>query len=90
MTIYAVTYDLNKNKDYRSLWDEFERLGGHKAARSFYLINVDSDITSDVLEHFKQFVDKDDTLIVVKTSIFEIKVQRPLEGTFRWLKENGG
>ena len=88
MPIYAITYDLNKEKNYQILWDEFRRLDGRKAARSFYLINVDTDDTETVKEHFRGFVDKDDTLIVVKTEIDEISAHRPIEGTYRWLKEN--
>ena len=36
MAVFIVTYDLNKNKDYETLWEELKRLDGHKAALSFY------------------------------------------------------
>jgi hypothetical protein len=30
MTFFVVSYDLKKNKDYQTLWDEMARLKGHK------------------------------------------------------------
>ena len=88
MPIYGVTYDLNKDKNYQKLWDEFERLRGQKAARSFYLLSLTNDKSAEVLEHLKLFIDKDDTMIVVKTNIKDIKRFRPLEGTTKWLATN--
>lgn len=88
MAIFAVTYDLNKKKDYQKLWDEFDRLGGKKAVRSFYLVNVDTDNSKDVLNHLKDYIDDDDTLLVVKTDVDDIEAKRPLKGTFDWIKNN--
>mgnify|MGYP003635040151 CR=1 FL=1 len=87
MAIYAITYDLNKDKNYQKLWDEFKKLDACKAARSFYLVNLNNS-TSDVIAHFQGFIDKDDILIVVKTTIHDIKTYRPLKGTGAWIKEN--
>ena len=88
MPIYAITYDLNKDKNYKKLWDELERLDGHKAARSFYLLNLTSETSKEVLDHLKSFIDKDDTMIVVKTKAKDIKTFRALEGTTNWLAAN--
>ena len=88
MPIYAITYDLNKEKNYQKLWDEFDRLGAKKAAKSFYLANLTTNKVDDVLKHFTNFIDEDDTLIVIKTTIDDIAAQRPLKGTFNWIKEN--
>lgn len=88
MPIYAITYDLNKEKDYKSLWEELDRLKGKKAAKSFYLLNLTDDSAQDVIDHFKNFIDKDDTFIVVKTTIKNIQVFRPLLGTSDWINSN--
>lgn len=89
MPLYAVTYDLNKKKDYPKLWAEFERLGGHKAAESFYFLDVNSKTAVDLRNHLTTFVDADDTLIVVPMP------QRPAprqakHGTKAWLDKKYG
>ncbi len=88
MSIFVITYDLNnEEKDYTKLTDELKRLGCHRAARSFWLCNL-NETTEDLLEHFKNFIDKDDTLIVVRTNIDQIEAFKPLKGTFDWIKNN--
>lgn len=65
MALFAVSYDLKKNKDYPTLWEEFTRLGGHKALESFYLLDLNT--TAPLLrDHLRGFVDEDDMLMVVE------------------------
>lgn len=88
MALFAITYDLNARKDYQSLWDEMKRLHAHKAARSFYFANLD-DTATTVRDHFAQFVDEDDTLVVVEFSKHP-KCKKALKGTNDWITENVG
>ncbi|MCD9005235.1 hypothetical protein LDO31_03100 [Luteimonas sp. XNQY3] len=66
MALFVVSYDLNKTKNYQPLWDEMERLGGHKPVESVYLLSLTTDSTEAVRDHLQGFVDDDDYLIVVK------------------------
>ena len=84
MAIYAMTYDLNKDKNYEKLWAEFERLGCQKAARSFYFGEF-NETAETVLAHFRNFIDQDDTFIVCQTSLKQIAKYKPLQGTNAWL-----
>lgn len=66
MGYFAVSYQLNKDKDYQTLWDELDRLNGHKVMRSFYFLDVNLKECSELRDHLKAFVDDDDMLAVVK------------------------
>ncbi len=84
MPLYLVSYDLRKKKDYQTLWDEMERLGGHKPLRSVYFLDVNSRNAADLRDHLKQFIDADDQLIVVEFSKRPATF-RPNQGTTNWL-----
>ena len=87
MPIYAMTYDLNNQKNYPKITAELERLKCHRAALSFWLGNFNN-TTDEILNHFKGFIDTDDTLIVAKTSIADIKTYKARAGTSDWIKAN--
>lgn len=86
MTIYTMTYDLIKRKDYPTLLDELRRLGAHRALESFWLINLNN-TPKEVLDHFKAFIDSDDKLWVS-----ELTKNRTFtnanSGTNDWLEKN--
>lgn len=84
MAIFSVTYDLNKEKDYKKLWDELERLNGHKAALSYYFIDVNSDSAIVIRDHLLGFVDNDDRLIVCRLDV-RPATHRAFQGTKEWL-----
>jgi hypothetical protein len=85
MALYAVSYQLNNQKNYQPLWDAFTELGAHKAMRDFYLIdNLAS--TDQIGAYLKQYVDEDDFLIVVPFVTRPYK-HRCFEGTKAWLDE---
>lgn len=65
MAFFMINYDLNKDKDYGKLIDELERLGAAKAALSSYFVDLNN-TTKEVRDHFSNFVDDDDILIVTK------------------------
>ena len=65
MGLFVVSYDLRKKKDYQALWDEMERLGGHKPLLSVYYLDVDVESASALRDHLSEFIDDDDHLIVV-------------------------
>lgn len=86
MPLFAISYDLIKRKDYPRLWEEFERLGAHKPVLSLYLVNLD-EAAIEVRDHFKQFIDDDDKLIVIEFSK-KPTFTRARQGTNAWIDEN--
>ena len=66
MAYFAVSYQLNNQKDYQPLWDEMERLEGHKVMRSFYFLDVDLNTCAQMRDHLLNFIDNDDAVAVVK------------------------
>lgn len=86
MTTFVLTYDLIKTKDYQKIWDELERLGGHRVLDSFWLLNL-KNTAKEAHAHFKQFMDGDDKLWVSEfTTIHHYDGARP--GTNDWIKSN--
>lgn len=85
MAIFTISYDLIKFKDYPELWKEFDRLGGQKILESVYLVNLNN-TTEQVRDHFKEYIDEDDMLIVSKTT--EFKYIKALKGTGDWIAKN--
>ena len=84
MPLYVVSYDLNNAKDYQKLWDEMDKLGGHKPLESVYFVNVNSATATALQSHLKSFIDDDDQLIVVP---FDKRpaTHRAKQGTKEWL-----
>lgn len=87
MGLFTISYDLIKQKDYPELWKELERLGAHKALRSFYLANLTTDDPDVVRDHLAGYVDSDDMLIVTRF-IGKPSVKRALKGTADWIRAN--
>lgn len=86
MAIYVLSYDLNKEKDYETLYDELKRLDGHRALNSFWLLNLEN-TAKEVRDHFKRYMDDDDALWVSElTNNYASK--RAKKGTKDWLTAN--
>ena len=86
MALFAVSYDLVKNKDYQELWDEMKRLGAHKALLSLYLLNLSNEEPDEVRDHFANFIDSDDRLLVIKLT--DASASRCFKGTNAWIEAN--
>lgn len=68
MAYFCITYDLIASKDYERLIDEIERLDGAKIALSVWLLDLTNDDAGEVKDHFSNFIDEDDRLVVIKFS----------------------
>jgi hypothetical protein len=69
MATYLLSYDLNQDKDYPRLWDELKKFNARQVLYSewvFQRINTNSD---GLLRHFRQFVDANDSLLVVDMTL---------------------
>lgn len=84
MAIFLATYQLNKQKDYQALWDEFGRLGAHKAMRDTYLLDVNLSTSRQLRDHLRMLIDSDDMLFVAKLDS-KPRPWRCYEGTNAWL-----
>jgi CRISPR-associated endonuclease Cas2 len=89
MTVYVVTYDLNKEEssaDYKPLLDELRRLGCHRFQASAWLANLNN-TSKEVHDHFKALMDSNDSLWVsrMNTAYFYSAAK---SGTNDWLKQN--
>lgn len=86
MAYFAVSYQLNKTKDYKPLWAEFARLNAHKAMNDYYLVDVETDSAVVLRDHLAALVDNDDMIFVAKLE------SRPApykcnQGTKAWLDD---
>lgn len=87
MTIYAISYDLNKAKDYQKLWDALKASNAHRILESVWLMDVKSDWTpAQLLKWLEQYVDSDDSLFVAKTTKAGLTFKNAKSGTNDWLK----
>ena len=84
MAYFAVSYQLNNKKDYQSLWDEMDRLEGHKVMRSFYFLDVDLNTANELRDHLKGFIDDDDMVTVVELES-RPSCHKCYKGTLAWL-----
>jgi hypothetical protein len=88
MAFFAVSYQLNLQKDYPTLWEEMERLDAHKVMRSFYFLDLDIS-ASELRDHLKDYIDNDDALAVVP---FEKRPHHHMgfKGTNDWIRQRFG
>jgi CRISPR associated protein Cas2 len=86
VTTYTVSYDLIKSKDYQALWDELERLKGHRTEESYWLVAVNN-TAKELHDHLKSFVDNDDRVWVSELTKNHY-YSNAKGGTNDWLKKN--
>lgn len=86
MALYAVSYQLNQQKNYEPLWDAFKELNAQKAMKDFYLVKS-SATTNAIGAYLRKFIDADDFLFVVPFVTRPYK-HRCFEGTQAWLDSN--
>lgn len=86
MTSYLLSYDLNKTKDYQKLYDELERLDGHRTQASVWLIAVNN-TAGELKDHLENFIDDDDSLWVLEVTKNNAR-KMARKGTNDWLKAN--
>ncbi len=84
MAYFAVSYQLNNQKDYQVLWDEMDRLNGHKVMQSYYYLDVNFGTTNEFRDCLSGFVDADDQIAVVKIESRPVH-QMANKGTNDWI-----
>jgi hypothetical protein len=64
MALYFFTYDLRKKRDYETLYNELEKFNAVRILESTWCFRRKDMSSKDLRDHFRQFVDTDDGLIV--------------------------
>ena len=65
MALYFLSYDLRNSRNYETLYAELSRLGGKRALASLWFLDHNNTTASALRDHFKQFIDHDDGLVVI-------------------------
>lgn len=68
MALYFISYDLRKDRDYDKLYNELDDFNAVRILESQWCFNRVKTSAKGLREHFKQFVDNDDGLIISEVS----------------------
>lgn len=64
MALYFLSYDLRRERDYQTLYDELERFHAVRIFESDWCFNRANTDAVTLRDYFKKFIDKDDGLCV--------------------------
>jgi len=64
MALYFLEYDLRKQRNYKPLYDELARFKAVRILESLWCFNRYETSSAGLRDHFKDFIDNDDGLIV--------------------------
>ncbi|TFG76762.1 MAG: hypothetical protein E4H21_05415 [Thermodesulfobacteriales bacterium] len=68
MSVYMITYELHHDKDYQKIHNGIKSLGGCiHCLRSIWFVRTSFSIP-EMHEILKEYIDKDDSLLIIKTS----------------------
>lgn len=85
MSIYVLSYDLIRDKNYNKIIKELERLKCFRVLYSVWLCDLNN-TPNKVLDHFKEFIDSDDAILIAKVLKKDLKRHRTREGGNDWLE----
>ena len=68
MALYFLEYDLRKQRDYKKLYDELANFGAIRILDSLWCFKYQNTKAENIRNHFIQFIDKDDGLIVAEVT----------------------
>jgi hypothetical protein len=77
MALYLLSYDLRKDRDYQTLYDELDQFKAVRVLESCWCFKRFNTNAEGLRDYFKKFIDKDDGLWV--SQIAEDK-----EGFYQW------
>ncbi|MHA6281277.1 hypothetical protein ACXYMT_13970 [Salinimicrobium sp. CAU 1759] len=67
-TLYFLSYDLIKAKDYQKLYDELSIFGASRVLESVWCFRYNRDSSRVLRDHFMLFIDNDDRLLVIESA----------------------
>jgi hypothetical protein len=68
MSLYFVTYELRKDRDYDEIIEELEKFNATRVLNSHWCLKKENTSSVDLRDHFKNYIDSDDGLIVSKST----------------------
>jgi len=66
MSLYILSYDLRKQRDYKTLYDELTKLNAISVLESDWCFKRINTNAKDLRDHFKKFIDDADGLFVAE------------------------
>ncbi|RDI13211.1 CRISPR-associated endonuclease Cas2 [Flavobacterium sp. AG291] len=67
MPMFFISYDLRKQRNYQTLYDELERYDGVRVLESVWCIKVNAEYEK-VRDYFRQYIDVDDGILVIEAT----------------------
>jgi hypothetical protein len=64
MALFFLEYDLRKQRDYQKLYDELEKFSAVRILQSLWCFNRVNTNCENLRNHFSEFIDSDDGIIV--------------------------
>lgn len=64
MALFFLEYDLRKTRDYQKMYDELKKFDAVKILKSLWCFNRINTTVVALRDHFRQFIDNDDGIIV--------------------------
>lgn len=68
MALFILDYDLRKQRNYQPLYDELARFGAVRMLESSWAFNRFNTTAAGLRDHFRQFIDVDDGLVVAQVT----------------------
>jgi len=66
MALYFLSYDLRNRRDYQTLYDELVNFNAVRILESLWCFNRIDTTSAEIRDHFKNYIDGDDGLVVSK------------------------
>ncbi len=66
--LYFVDYDLRKERDYQTLYDELNRLKAIQVLESCWCLRIEDSSAVKIRDHFRKFIDANDGIMVSEIS----------------------
>lgn len=68
MALYFIEYDLRKQRNYQALYNELASFGAVRILESLWCFNRVNTTAAGLRDHFRQFIDSDDGIILSEVS----------------------
>jgi len=68
MALYFLEYDLRQSRNYQTMYDELEKFNAVRILESLWCFNRYNITAEGLRDHFKQFIDNDDGLVVAEVT----------------------
>ncbi len=68
MSLYFLSYDLRKQRNYQPLYDELAKFNAKRVLESLWCFKRFNTTAAALRDHFRQFIDQDDGLVVAEVT----------------------